>query len=186
MSLLSQSVSLPGSTATPEPLRFSTFWPAFWRRLRGLDRQLGQLAAVVDVLVQPQLQRRPHEAGHQPHRVARIQPLLDLALELRVQHLGRQHVGGAGEHVLGQQLHALGQQRMQVDEALDRVEQAVAQAALVRAAGAGGNQVDVALAHRLAVFGEGHAPLRALAFGEVVVVLRRSLRPRTAGSPGRR
>ena len=30
-SLLSQSVSLPGSTATPEPLRFSTFWPAFWR-----------------------------------------------------------------------------------------------------------------------------------------------------------
>ena len=31
MSLLSQSVSLPGSTATPEPLRFSTFWPARWR-----------------------------------------------------------------------------------------------------------------------------------------------------------
>ncbi len=31
MSRLSQSVSLPGSTATPEPLRFSTFWPAFWR-----------------------------------------------------------------------------------------------------------------------------------------------------------
>ena len=31
MSLLSQSVSLPGSTATPEPLRFSTFCPAFWR-----------------------------------------------------------------------------------------------------------------------------------------------------------
>ncbi len=31
MSLLSQSVSLPGSTATPELLRFSTFWPAFWR-----------------------------------------------------------------------------------------------------------------------------------------------------------
>ena len=28
VSRLSQSVSLPGSTATPEPLRFSTFWPA--------------------------------------------------------------------------------------------------------------------------------------------------------------
>ena len=26
-----QSVSLPGNTATPEPLRFSTFWPARWR-----------------------------------------------------------------------------------------------------------------------------------------------------------
>ena len=31
VSLLSQSVNLPGKTATPEPLRFSTFWPAFWR-----------------------------------------------------------------------------------------------------------------------------------------------------------
>ena len=30
-SRLSQSVSLPGSTATPLPLRFSTFWPARWR-----------------------------------------------------------------------------------------------------------------------------------------------------------
>jgi hypothetical protein len=157
-SLLSQSVSLPGSTATPEPLRFSTFWPAFWRDCAGLDGQFGQLLAVVDVLVEPQLQRRPHEAGDQPHRVARIQALLDLALELRVEHLGRQHVRGAGEHVFGQQLHALGQQRVQLDEALDRVEQAVAQAALVRAAGAGGDQVDVALAHRRAVFGEGHAP----------------------------
>ena len=97
-------------------------------RLRGLDGQLGELPAVVDVLVEPQLQRRPHEAGDQPHRVARIEPLLDLALELRVEHLGREHVGGAREHVLGQQLHALGQQRMQLDEALHGVEQAVAQA----------------------------------------------------------
>jgi hypothetical protein len=57
---------------------------------------------------------------------------------------------------------------MQLDEALDGVEQAVAQAGLVGAAGAGGDQVDVAFAHRLAVFGEGHAPGRALAFGKVV------------------
>ncbi|EWS64571.1 hypothetical protein Y695_02183 [Hydrogenophaga sp. T4] len=35
-SLLSQSVSLPGNTATPEPLRFSTFWPAFWRNCAAL------------------------------------------------------------------------------------------------------------------------------------------------------
>ena len=32
----------------------------------------------------------------------------------------------------------------------------------------GGDQVDVALAHDVAVFGEGHAPGRALAFGEVL------------------
>ena len=31
VSVLSQSVSLPGSTATPEPLRFSTFWAERWR-----------------------------------------------------------------------------------------------------------------------------------------------------------
>ena len=57
-------------------------------RLRSLDGQLGELAAVVDVLVEPQLQRRPDEARHQPHRIARIEPFLDLALELRVEHLG--------------------------------------------------------------------------------------------------
>jgi hypothetical protein len=139
--------------------------------LRGLDGQFGQLLAVVDVLVEPELQRRAHEARHQPHGVARVQAFLDLALELRVEHLGAEHVRGAREHVFGQQLHALGQQRMQFDEALHRGEEAVAQAAFVRAACAGGNQVDVALAHRLAVFGEGHAPVGALAFGEVVGVL---------------
>ncbi|MDT4852837.1 hypothetical protein FQZ97_870860 [compost metagenome] len=40
----------------------------------------------------------------------------------------------------------------------------------MRAAGAGGNQVHIALAHRLAVFGEGHAPGGALAVGEGVVL----------------
>jgi hypothetical protein len=62
MSRLSQSVSLPGSTATPEPLRFSTFWPGLLARLRGLDGQFGQLFAVFHVLVQPQLQRGAHKA----------------------------------------------------------------------------------------------------------------------------
>ena len=33
---ISQSVSLPGSTATPEPLRFSTTLPAFWRAVAAL------------------------------------------------------------------------------------------------------------------------------------------------------
>ena len=62
--------------------------------------------------------------------------------------MGREHEVERREHVLGQQLHALGQQPVMVDEGLDRVEQAVAQAGFVGAAGAGGNQVDVALAHR--------------------------------------
>ncbi len=138
-------------------------------RLRGLDGQFGEFLAIFDMLVQPQLERRAHKARHQPHRVARVQPLLDLALELRVQHLGREHVAGARKHVFGQQLDALGQQAVQFDEAFDGGKQAVAQAALVRAARTGGDQVDIALAHRLAVFGEGHAPGRALAFGKTLV-----------------
>ena len=47
---------------------------------------------------------------------------------------------------------------MQFDETLDGLEQAIAQAAFVRAARAGGDEVDVALAHGLAVLGEGHGP----------------------------
>ena len=117
MSWLSQSVSLPGSTATPEPLRFSTFWPAFWRVCAGLDGELGELLAVVDVLVQPQLERRPHEAGDQPHRVARVQPLLDLALELRVEHLGRQHEAARANTSSGSSFTPLGSSECMLDEA---------------------------------------------------------------------
>ncbi|MCY1532719.1 hypothetical protein D9M68_680060 [compost metagenome] len=59
---------------------------------------------------------------------------------------------------------------MQFGEALDRAEQAFAQAGLVGAAGRRGNQVDVGLAHGIAVFRPGHHPLGALAFGEILVV----------------
>ena len=88
------------------------------------------------------------ELRDEPQRVAARQPLLDLALELRVEDARREHEAQPREHVFGQQLHALGQQAVMVDEALDRVEQAVAQAGLVGAAGRGRDQVDVALAHR--------------------------------------
>ena len=131
----SQSVSLPGSTATPDDFFFSTFCTERRRDLRLLDHQFGQLLAVLDVLVQPQFERRREKRRHQPDRVARIQALLDLALELRVEHLGRQHEGDAREHVFRQQLDALGQQRVHLDEVLDRAEQAVAQARFVGAAG---------------------------------------------------
>ena len=57
---------------------------------------------------------------------------------------------------------------MHLDEALDGAEQAVLQPGLVRAAGDGRDQVDVALAQRRAVLGEGDAPGRALALGEVL------------------
>jgi hypothetical protein len=44
------------------------------------------------MLVEPEFERRAHEAADQAHRVPRIQALLDLALELRIEHLGAQHV----------------------------------------------------------------------------------------------
>mmetsp|Transcript_81331 Transcript_81331/g.225986 ORF Transcript_81331/g.225986 Transcript_81331/m.225986 type:complete len:550 (-) Transcript_81331:503-2152(-) len=135
-----------------------------------LDDQLGQLLAVLDMLVQPQLERRLHIGRHQAQRVARVQPLLGLALELRVQHLGTEHEAGAREHIVRHQLHALGQQRMHLDEALDRAEQAVLEAGLVGAAGHRRDQVHIALAQRRAVLGEGHAPAGALAFGEVLAL----------------
>jgi hypothetical protein len=58
---------------------------------------------------------------------------------------------------------------VQLDEALHGLEQPVAQTALMRAARAGRYQVHIALAHRLTVFGEGHAPGGTLAFGKAVV-----------------
>jgi hypothetical protein len=79
-------------------------------RLRLLDDQFGELLAQVDVLVEPQLHRRLDVGRDEAQRVAAVQALLDLALELRVQHLGRQHEVRAREHVFGHQLHALGQQ----------------------------------------------------------------------------
>ncbi len=70
-------------------------------RLCGLDRQFGQFFAVVHVLVQPEFERGAHKAGDQAHGVAGVQSLLDLALELGIQHLGGQHIAGAGKHVFG-------------------------------------------------------------------------------------
>ena len=154
MSRLSQSVSLPGSALA---------------RLRRLDREFVQLLAEVHVLVQPQLERRTHKAGDQAHGIARVQAFLDLALELRVQHLGAEHIAGACEHVFRHELDALGQQRVELDEALHRLEQTVAQTAFVRAARGGGDQVDVAFADRRAFFGEAHAPRCALALGKALV-----------------
>ena len=122
------------------------------------------------MLVEPQLERRAHEARNQTHRVARIEPLLDLPLKLRIEHFGREHIAGARKHVFWHELDAFGQQRVQFDEVFHRAKQTVAQPAFVGAASTGRNQVDVALAHRVAVFGKCHAPVGALALGKVVAV----------------
>ena len=95
----SQSVSLPGSTATPEPLRFP---PSGWRCRVWAWRitRLGQALAVLDMLVQPQLQRRPQKLT-QPQRIARIQPLLGLALNCGSSTLADSTKLAREKHVLG-------------------------------------------------------------------------------------
>ena len=145
-------------------LAFLDFLAGALAALRCLDHQLRQFPAVVDMGVEPQLQRGAHEMANQPQRVAGIEPLLDLPLELRVQHFGRKHVAGASKHVFGHELDALWLQCVHIDEALDRLKQTFAQAAVVRAAGRGGNQVDVAFSYRRTFFGEGDRPLNAFAF----------------------
>ena len=59
---------------------------------------------------------------------------------------------------------------MHFHKAFHRRVQTIAQARLVRATGGSRDQVDITFAHRLAVFGEGHAPDRALALGKTVVL----------------
>ena len=138
--------------------------------MRRLDGKLCQFLSIVHVLVEPQFQRRPHKTRHQSHGVTGVQALLDLTLELGVEHLGRKDIAGPRKHVLRHQLYAFGQQRMELDETLDRGEQTVTQSTLVGATGAGRNEVHVALTHGLPIFGEGHAPSGTLAFCEVVAL----------------
>ncbi|ABA48493.1 conserved hypothetical protein [Burkholderia pseudomallei 1710b] len=138
-------------------------------RLRLLDHELGELLAVLDVLVEPQLERRARERRHELHRVAAVQALLDLPLELRIEHLRREHERHAREHVLREQLHALRLQVVQLDEALHRLIEAVAQAGFMRAARGRRNQVHVRLAHERAFLAPRDDPRRALALGERVV-----------------
>jgi hypothetical protein len=107
-------------------------------RLRLPDHEFGQLAAMLHMLAQPQLEGRFHVAGHQAQGVAAVQAFLHLALELRVEHLGREHEAGTREDIVRHQLDPLGQQGVQFDETLDGLEEAVLQARLVGAAGHGG------------------------------------------------
>ena len=147
------------------------FLARFLARLRRAYDQLGEFFALLDVLVQPQVERRFNKVGDQAHRVAAVQALFDLALKLRIEHFDREHKAGARKDIFGHELDALGQQRVQFDEVFDGVEQAFAQAALVRAARGGGDQINKALAHGLTVFGKHNCPLSAFAFGKAFVVL---------------
>ena len=131
-------MSLPGSTATPEPLRFSTFWPAFWRVCAGADGELGELLAVLDVLVEPQLERVLHEAATTSFTASR---------EVSRSLIWPWNCGSSTAPKARKQARVntssdcsvtpVGSSAWMLDEALHRFEEAVAQARFVGAAGAG-------------------------------------------------
>ena len=59
---------------------------------------------------------------------------------------------------------------MQFNEALDRREQTIAQTTVVSAACGGRNEIDIAFANRLTIFGKCHSPTGAFTFCKAVVV----------------
>ncbi len=136
--------------------------------LRRLDGQFGDLLAVIGVAVQPQLERIAHHLRDQLVGVAAGQFFLGLALELRVEHLGREQVGHAAADVFLRQLDLGRQDGVVVGESLDRLEDAGLQAGLVGAAVERRDQVDVAFRLAAAFLEPGQRPGGAFADGEAV------------------
>ena len=146
------------------------FLTRFLARLRCFDGEFSKFFAIFHMLVQPQLQLGAHKTGNQTHSVTRIKTFFNLPLKLGVQHLGAEHIAGPCKHVFRHELDAFGQQGMQLNKALDRVEQAVSQPAVVGAARAGGYEVDIAFTYRCAVFCKGHRPRSAFALGKLLAL----------------
>lgn len=91
--------------------------------------------------------------------LARGQPLLGLAGELRVGHLQAEHEGDPVPHVFRRQLDAARQQVAEVAELAQRIGQARTQAVDVGAVLRGRDQVDVAFLHQLAFRHPGRGPV---------------------------
>ncbi len=130
-------------------------------RLRLSNRQLDDAAPVLRIVVQPEFKRRTNERRDQADRVATVQPFLDLPLELGIQNLGRQQKTRTSEHIVRQQLDSFWHQPMRLGEGAHRVEDALAQPGLVRAAGRGRNQIHEGLPRGRALLGPGQHPARA-------------------------
>ena len=158
MSSDSQSVSLPGSTATLEDFFFSYFVDWCLR-----DDELRELLAFLDVVVEPELELRTHEAAHELHRLATRELLLCLPLELRIKRLRGQHEVGPAEDVLGEDLHVLRLQAVRLHEGEHGLIQAVLEPRLMRAALRRRDEVHIALALKPSLGRPDDDPGRALA-----------------------
>ena len=139
-------------------------------RLRLLNRQIRNFFADFGVLVEPQFQRVAAHGGHEFERVAVGELVFGLPLELRVEHAGGEHEGGAGEHVVAVDFHAARQQVVVGDEIVHRIKCSLLQARFVRAAQGRGNQIDIAFIGAAALFQPSERKCRAFARAEIVVV----------------
>jgi hypothetical protein len=104
------------------------------------DDRLGD----ADVGVQPVLERRPHLAVDERHRLGVVQPVLGLPLELR---FGDEHAEDGDEplaNVFGGEGYTLGREVVRLDEVAHRLAKTGAKAVLVRPARPGRDAVDVA------------------------------------------
>jgi hypothetical protein len=96
---------------------FSGLQAARWR----VRSPVARLRAQLGVLVEPQAETRRAPRLRRTRGLARRQPLLGLAAELRVGHLHRQHERDALPHVFRGQLHTARQQIAELAELAQRI-----------------------------------------------------------------
>ena len=146
-------------------------------RLSLADDVFGELFAVFDMVVEPELKLRLHEPGNELERIAARELLFRLPLELRIDRLRRKNKARAAEDVFGENLHALCLKSVHVHEGANGLPETVLEARFMGAALRGGNEVHIAFA-REGPFGRpDHHPCgafaRRIALGRFVGVSRR-------------
>jgi hypothetical protein len=125
----------------------------------------GDRLAVGRVPVQPEREGVLDQPGDEARGLARRQPFLGLARELRLAQLDREHEAQSFPGIFGGQPHAARQQVADVAELAQRLDQTGAQSVDVGAALRRRDQVDVAFRDQLAFRHPGQRPggLRVLA-----------------------
>lgn len=91
-------------------------------RLRQADDVLGELLAVLEVVVEPEFKLRAHEAAHKLKRVAARELFLRLPLKLRIERFGGKYEIRPSEDIFSEHLHALRLQPMRVHKGAHRLK----------------------------------------------------------------
>ena len=135
---LVQSLSLPGRFKRPDValLRDTSAWAARLASRALAERMIRADDGFrhADVVIQPVLERRAHDTVHRRHHLGVVEPILRLALELRLLNEEAQHADESFADVLGDNRHAFRRQVVRFDEVAHSLAQAGAQTIFVRAA----------------------------------------------------